>query len=1118
MKRIGTIFGATIAAVLAIVLIAPSFVDWTEYRDTFESRLAAASGRSVAIEGDVGLTLLPRPAFRVAGVRIGNLPGASTEEFITADTVDVILAVGPLLSGRLQFTSIEVINPIINAEVLADGRATWSVTESSDAGEAGSQNGGDDVAFDLGIDSLILVDGRLNYRDARSSVEYQLDGLSIEMRADAITGPYTLSGGTVFLGTPWQFQASVGALAAERPSTISLIVETQDAGIAANFSGQFSIAEVVPSGSGRISISGDSAAATVSAFGLVDKSALIPQPMTGPYSAQARLVLNDNSLAATAMEFSVGGATAEGGGSISWADETRFDLALKVGRLDLNSWLTGANTAPMRFSDIGGAIGIRKANAQSDATRTDFVLPSALNGALDLRVDLIEWRGQVMRNGNLSATLADAEITVADASIELPGTASIQVSGFVRAEEGWPVLDLDGKASSRNLRGFLKWIDAEPSAGLVPPSRLNALSASSRIAGTPDHMVFNDVDVTLDTTRVTGSAEYKSGTIPRIDIDAAFTNLDLDFYLPALRENLLSSSRDQDSGTQESTAPSTALANLDAFLSNMETQIKVSIGSLTAAGKVIRGIDVNASTSGGVLMLTNVLADDIAGARFELSGKVRDLKGDARFDDVKISLATENLSRTSRAFEIDIPRLPVLTGPVSVEAIASGSMQQLAMEVNGRLGDLVVSAEGGISSASSVPEFDGVLSVRHPVYTALMADLGYALPATSLPIGAVSLKSEVVGSSKTFSLSDLTLKAGDNAMTSQVVIDLAQARPNITGSLNIASVDIDALFPSDPTEDLTRASRGRSTSGSGAVSGRWSSEPFDFSALSGFDAELNVNATKAIARSVVVEQLVAPVRLSEGVLTIEDWQGQIYGGPARGNAVVSLSPVLNVTTTIEVENTLIDQIGGGADSAATASGKASLQGTFAARGASLRDLVSTLSGSGAFTATGLDAGGSGQGAFMSAVLAPVRALSQLGGLLGGGVTKGFASMAAAFNGESGVFMLFDATVKSNVYSGEFAGAIDMPRWWIEVDGRVRLQTNVLTQLLGNRLQLPSLIPVSVNGPLDSPNVKMDTTSGGAPIQQPQSPTNVPGVAPPQPRQPNPIDIFQGILNEITKPQ
>ncbi len=1116
MKRIGIIVGSLACTIIAIILIAPSFVDWTEYRDTFESRLEAATGRSVAIDGDVRLSLLPRPALRVAGVRIGNLPEASTDSLVSADAVDVNLAFGPLLSGRVQFNSIEIVRPVINAEVLANGRATWSMGYSLANENVVSKGEVEGTSFNLGIDSLVIIDGRVNYRDVRSTAEYRFNGLNADLRVGAIAGPFDLSGEVTLQKTKWKFQSAIGALSADRPSTISLTIRAPDAGLAANLSGQFSLADGGQTGSGRLAIEGDNAGATALAFGLVGGENL-PKPLTNAYAVQARVALVDQSISISEIDLSVGGAAAEGNGNVSWGDGTRFDLALELGRLDLNAWLTGEAKPSVRFASVGGLVGGRAANAQSAPEQNQFAFPSNTFGAIDLRIDLVEWRGQVMRNGVLSATLADGEVTVADASIEFTGNASAHLSGFIRAEKGRPVVDLNANASSRNLRGLLKWIDAEPSVDLVPPSRLNALSVTSRISGTPDRLELNDLSATLDTTRLTGSIVYETSDIPVVDLNLTFTNLDLDSYLPALRESLYRSGNQEDSATGRSEAPSSTLTAFNTFLTEYETKVVVSIGSLTAGGRVARGINVDAETANGSVFLRNVSAEDLSGLRVALTGKAKDFLGGVRMEDAKIRLVTADLKRTSRAFDLDVPRLPILTQPTAIEGTASGSLKQLTVELTGEVGALNVSANGSVLSSNLMPEFKGDITLEHPAYVTLMADLGYALPANTASVGAVTLTSKVDGGGQFLRLSDLLMTAGNNSVGGQIRVSLEETRPTLSGNVNIAVVDFDSLFPVDPTEELTRVSRARSTSGSGAVSGRWSSEAFNLVSLNSFDATLDVTASKITARTVVVEQLVAPVQLVGGVLTIEPWQGNVYGGPATGRIFLSVDQRLDLRTSLKVENAMLGPMSTGGVAASAASGQVSVLGDFAAHGASQREFVSNLSGAGTLSATGVDVGGTDKKSIVSVLLSPIRALSQLGGLFSGGATKGLADMTVTFIGESGVFKLSNASVKSNAYSGTFEGIVDLARWWVDIKGKARLEANVLTQLLGNRLQLPSLIPVTVAGPLNAPNVNMDTRGGAANQQQPEAPASVPFV-PTQPSQPNPIDLFQGILNELTKPQ
>ena len=51
-------------------------------------------------------------------MRIANPEGAVNEDFVFAERVAVNLAFGPLLTGKLQFTSIEILSPVVNAEIL----------------------------------------------------------------------------------------------------------------------------------------------------------------------------------------------------------------------------------------------------------------------------------------------------------------------------------------------------------------------------------------------------------------------------------------------------------------------------------------------------------------------------------------------------------------------------------------------------------------------------------------------------------------------------------------------------------------------------------------------------------------------------------------------------------------------------------------------------------------------------------------------------------------------------------------------------------------------------------------------------------------------------------------
>ena len=399
MKHIALGIGTVLVLAIAVLLVAPSFIDWTKYRDTFESQLANRTGRTVTIDGDVSLALLPRPAFQVDGVRIANLPEATDPDFARASRVAVNLAFGPLLSGRLQFTSIEIIEPVINAEVLENGSVTWAFVPVDSGSQSTSNVSSDGAAFDLGIDVLRVVEGTVHYRDAISGTEQSITGLSVELTAESTAGPFDIAGNATVFGMPWQIEASIGALRRNRPSALVVVLTNADAALRADLSGSLTLGEQGPAISGRLRVSGDNTGETLSRIGLIGSDQLLPLELRQTYHIESRFKFENASFQSDSINIKLGSTTAQGIGLYSWQDAPQFSLELTVSRLDLEAWRLGGLVHPIRFAATRSLFGFSPARAQ--LVENSFILPAGVEGTIDLRINLVEWRGQVMRNARM---------------------------------------------------------------------------------------------------------------------------------------------------------------------------------------------------------------------------------------------------------------------------------------------------------------------------------------------------------------------------------------------------------------------------------------------------------------------------------------------------------------------------------------------------------------------------------------------------------------------------------------------------------------------------------------------------------------------------------------------
>ena len=119
------LIGLVVITVVTL-LVGPGLWDWNGYKPEILERFKVETGRQMAIDGDLSFAVLPSPRFAVDGVRIANIEGATASEFARFQSLNVRIRLLPLLSGRIEVESVELINPVLQFESLADGRVNWT--------------------------------------------------------------------------------------------------------------------------------------------------------------------------------------------------------------------------------------------------------------------------------------------------------------------------------------------------------------------------------------------------------------------------------------------------------------------------------------------------------------------------------------------------------------------------------------------------------------------------------------------------------------------------------------------------------------------------------------------------------------------------------------------------------------------------------------------------------------------------------------------------------------------------------------------------------------------------------------------------------------------------------
>lgn len=133
----GTV-GLVVLAVLGLVIYVAT-LDLSGYRGEIRQLAKDRLGRELEITGDLSLTWSPGATLKVEGVRLSNADWAVEPDMVTLGSLDVALDLWPLLSGRLQVTSLRMADVTIHLERGANGATNWSdltaALEDASAGE-----------------------------------------------------------------------------------------------------------------------------------------------------------------------------------------------------------------------------------------------------------------------------------------------------------------------------------------------------------------------------------------------------------------------------------------------------------------------------------------------------------------------------------------------------------------------------------------------------------------------------------------------------------------------------------------------------------------------------------------------------------------------------------------------------------------------------------------------------------------------------------------------------------------------------------------------------------------------------------------------------------------------
>jgi AsmA-like C-terminal region len=680
-----------------------------------------------------------------------------------------------------------------------------------------------------------VIDGQAILPELTGDRSSHLEHVNLDLSDPGATTAVVLGGTFTLNDQPLRIDAQLGRPNEDKSSTLRL--ELASHGLGAAGPSTLTVGGVVhwradaPRLQGEMILAGEDARSTIGTIANAVGQEVMPMApwLATPFRLSAMVGLEEDRLELSDMALRLNGTELKGQLGLILAPAFEILLKLEAPRLEVPA---------ASASDL------------QDGLAPFLMLATTIRGGIDLAVGALEYRGAEVRRLRTSLRLnGDGGVAITDARAILPGETDVSFVGGLAGPGADAELRGTLTAVTRNLRATLAWFDLNLHE--LPEDRLKSMSFASVVSLRHDAMRLGDIELRVDTTRVTGSVALDAARRPQIAADLVLDRLDLDAYWPGQW-------------------PVDVLAGLAGPLGGVDAAIEARLERLTWRGVHLLDVAFAGRSVNQHLTINDLTVGDFAEAKTRMSGEI-DL-ADGVFD-LAAELSGVQAPRLLRRLGREPSPLLLRLKPLEIEGTARGSLEAAQVEVAIGDGSATVELVGEVGWTDRQSRYSLDLHAEHPDYRGLLRDLGAGPGAAGGPAAPLVLTGKVEGETGAPSSVAGTARLGDTSFTGKVAWE-GEERPNINARISVGEptapvlgglLEVIGWRPEWPAAD-------------GEFRGRWSEQPLALSLLDGFDGEVALSGKGGLAG----DGAELSARLEDGALTVEHLSLELWDGRLQG--------------------------------------------------------------------------------------------------------------------------------------------------------------------------------------------------------------------------------------------
>lgn len=1144
MKKLVSIVLLLVILSIGAVILGPGMVDWNKYKPEITGRLHDVTGHDYQISGNIEFGIIPAPRLKIDQLSIRMPADMGGDTVLSLDRAAVDVELVPLFSKQIVVKSVELVKPVFNIGVKADGTATWmtpalqqklNLTKAVPEEPRKEMSAGiiDAVAFN----EVRIREGSFTYNNLQNSSKTSLDKIDIDVRADSLMGPYNASGQMLYLNQPVKIVAKTGKMSDKAATSAQAEITLADGSTVLTFSGVFARQPAFElQGEAGLKSSNLSEALKI-VTGKDNPSLAKAVSATGLLTFKPGTIEYKNAL------LNVAGAEAA-------ASLTLLNFDKSAGKpLDVALTLKSEKSVV-----LDGLLPPKDANARADHgfIPSTLALPMDMVMKADIDAKAIEYKGTTFTGVSLTSSFKGKEFSGVVKAVT-PGQGRIDTryglgaGSLSKTASGGIILadlklTLDGMVQANVPQALIKpFVAADALKGtgtlLSAPASLTYSVTVSPALINIENAKLGMLDTDMNISGTFQPAHEKTRAL--LNVKANAVSLDADAWLKRLNP------QPQDVVAPE---PSTGKAGVDvAGLAKkltlpVDLDMAVSLGSLILKGQTYDKIALQGRLINNKLTIDSASLAASGGNSIVLSGSVGDVSA---LKDVDLTLQgkTADLEKTLRDMKVDTKSFPQNVGAAEVLAEFKGQPDNLSFVANFKALKGSLETSGILDDLMTEPKFSNLIfRMKHPNYV----ELGRILNPNFKSNVAINKNLDVYASmnrqGSVYTLKDFQATVGPSTLTGQVVYDTGAARPKLTADLAAGDLALSDIAGYEKKPKSAGTVQAQTAAGGDNV--RWSRNAMNTAWMRKYDADIKLKAKSLTWVNWRMDDASLEGKLANGVLGITHLGSRLYGGTLAAKATVTAPAAERAPLTI-VADTRLDNVSlesfvssFSGSNLVKAKGTINLDTAIETAGVSPAALVFALKGKGGATGDSLVFDGFDLARMSRTLVQPSsswkeNALSLLDNSMAGGQTS-FDKMDVAYTITEGVVNFDKLTLTGEAANINSTGKINLPLWTIDLENTIKL---------AEPADAPPL-KTSFRGPLDNPaktfaksafdsymgsqleraltDVLQDKLKDKGLIKKPDVVTPSAGgniVTPQQPAQPQNVgDVFKQLIQDQIVPQ